>query len=99
MRTIVNRLFLHLSNLLQPAFGRHCRSAEGTGSLCLSRKRIGVAVKIELPVFCSPLQFFLMNSSWRLRPLLGGDLSVRQGSEEGERNWADQLWVLGTQSS
>jgi len=99
MRTIVDRLFLHLSDLLQPEFGRHCRSAEGKGPLCLSRERIGVAVKIELPVFCGPLQFFLMNSSWRLRPLLGGYLSVRRGSGEGERNWLEQPGVLGTQSS
>jgi len=89
MRTNVDRLFLHLSNLLQPEFGRHCRSAEVTGSLCLSRKRIGVAVKIELPVFCVPPQFFLMNSNWRARPLLGGYLSVGRGSEEGERNWLE----------
>lgn len=42
---------------------------------------------------------FLMNSNGRLRPLLGGHLSVRQDLEEGVRKRAWQPWVLDTQNS
>ena len=96
MKTIVNRLFLHLSELFEPVFGRHCRSAGGPGPLCLSRGRIGVAVKIELPVFCVPLQFFLMKSSWRLRPLLGGRLSQARPGKKCEGTRLNRLgcWAL-----
>jgi hypothetical protein len=87
---------LQVSALPLVVFGRHCRSAEGNGPLRLSRRRIGVAVKIELPVFCAPLQFFLMNSNWRLRPLLVAHLFVSRGCEEveGTRLNCRGCWAL-----